>query len=51
MKWDRAPAIVAVVALVLLYLAVGFLVRLTAGRWTRHTLDTLLFETIHTLWC
>lgn len=40
------PAIVAVVALVLLCLLVGLLVRSAVGRWVRRTLESLLFEKI-----
>ncbi|WP_188966074.1 DUF502 domain-containing protein [Neoroseomonas lacus] len=40
------PAIVAVVALVLLCLAIGVLIRSVAGRWSRQMLETLLFEKI-----
>jgi uncharacterized membrane protein len=40
------PAVVAVVALVLLCLAIGLLVRSVAGRRARRGLETLLFEKI-----
>lgn len=40
------PAVVAVVALVLLCLVVGFLIRSAVGRSARHALETLLFEKI-----
>jgi uncharacterized membrane protein len=40
------PAIVAVVALVLLCLATGLLVRSAAGRWARDALEARLFEKI-----
>jgi uncharacterized membrane protein len=40
------PAVVAVVALVLLCLVIGFLIRSAAGRWTRSALEGLLFEKI-----
>jgi uncharacterized membrane protein len=40
------PVVVAVVALVLLCLVIGFLIRSAAGRWTRDALEALLFEKI-----
>jgi uncharacterized membrane protein len=40
------PAIAAVAALVLLCLVIGFLIRSAAGQWTRHVLETLLFEKV-----
>jgi len=40
------PAIVAVAMLLLLCLAVGVLVRSAAGKWTRRSLEAVLFERI-----
>jgi uncharacterized membrane protein len=40
------PALTAVALLVLLCLAIGFLVRSAAGRRSRRTLETLLFEKV-----
>jgi uncharacterized membrane protein len=40
------PALTAVALLVLLCLAIGFLVRSAAGRRTRRTLETLVFEKV-----
>ena len=40
------PALTAVALLLLLCLAIGFLIRSAAGRRTRRTLETLLFEKV-----